>query len=115
MGPVVSPSYWDSIKGRLDASSLLHSNTRIHAWQNWVVETDQDLTSNTSQKYYDHFYFCIQAAADGLGAAIGSYPLIVDDLAKGRLIAPYGFVLSKHNFVVLQKNNAEDQTALKYG
>lgn len=115
VGPVVSPSYWNSINGRLDKISLLHSNTRVQAWQNWSIEANQDLTSNKSQKYYDHFYFSIQAAVDGLGAAIGSYPLIADDIANGRLIAPFGFISSKHNYVILQTISAADskQTAFK--
>lgn len=115
VGPVVSPSYWNSINGRLDKISLLHSNTRVQAWENWSIEANQDLTSNKSQKYYDHFYFCIQAAVDGLGAAIGSYPLIADDIAKGRLIAPFGFISSKHNYVILQTSSAADskQTTFK--
>ncbi|GAK84156.1 D-serine dehydratase transcriptional activator [Vibrio ponticus] len=48
---------------------------------------------NQSQTF-GHFYFCLQAAVDGLGMAIGSYPLIVDDLKRGNLVAPFGFVLS---------------------
>ena len=47
------------------------------------------------------FFFCLQAAADGLGAAIGPYPLVMDDLQSGRLVAPFGFVPSGHDYVLL--------------
>jgi LysR family glycine cleavage system transcriptional activator len=43
---------------------------------------------------FEHTYFLLEAAASGLGAAIGSYPLVEQDLKSGRLTAPFGFVPS---------------------
>jgi LysR family transcriptional regulator, glycine cleavage system transcriptional activator len=43
---------------------------------------------------FEHTYFLLEAAASGLGAAIGSYPLVEQDLKGGRLVAPFGFVPS---------------------
>jgi DNA-binding transcriptional LysR family regulator len=43
---------------------------------------------------FEHTYFLLEAAASGLGAAIGSYPLVEHDLRSGRLVAPFGFVPS---------------------
>jgi DNA-binding transcriptional LysR family regulator len=40
----------------------------------------------------EHAYFLLEAAASGLGVAIGSYPLVEPDLKSGRLAAPLGFV-----------------------
>jgi DNA-binding transcriptional LysR family regulator len=42
-----------------------------------------------------------EAAASGLGVAIGSYPLVAHDLAAGRLVAPYGFVASRASYCLL--------------
>jgi DNA-binding transcriptional LysR family regulator len=39
----------------------------------------------------EHTYFLLEAAASGLGVAIGSVPLVKQDLQAGRLVAPYGF------------------------
>ncbi len=35
---------------------------------------------------------------------MGSYPLVIDDLINGRLIAPVGFILSGHNYVLLRQS-----------
>ncbi|MGX9416004.1 LysR family transcriptional regulator [Vibrio sp. WJH972] len=100
VGPVFSPEYWNKVKRNLDDIVLLHSETRPSAWSDWSLHSTQAFNINKS-KSFEHFYFCLQAAVDGLGAAIGSYPLIVDDLKSGRLVAPFGFTQSGHGYVLL--------------
>lgn len=34
---------------------------------------------------------------------MGSYPLVVDDIKRGRLIAPFGFIESGHNYVLISQ------------
>jgi LysR family glycine cleavage system transcriptional activator len=41
---------------------------------------------------FETFYFLLQAAVSGFGVAIGPHPLVADDVAAGRLVAPFGFV-----------------------
>ena len=43
-------------------------------------------------QYYGH---ALQAAADGLGVAMGIRPYIDDDLAAGRLVAPFALTVPK--------------------
>ena len=38
---------------------------------------------------FDHFYLSLQAAIDGIGIAMGPTALVFDDLAAGRLVAPF--------------------------
>jgi LysR family glycine cleavage system transcriptional activator len=38
---------------------------------------------------FDHFYLTLQAAVDGIGIAMGPTALVSDDLAAGRLVAPF--------------------------
>ncbi|WED23781.1 LysR family transcriptional regulator [Vibrio sp. JC009] len=104
VGPVFSPEYWHKIQNNPAAITLLHSKTRPHAWENWSSGSGHGIHLNKSSQSFDHFYFCIQAAADGLGAAIGSYPLVADDLKNGRLVAPLGFTRSGHNYVLLRQS-----------
>ncbi len=106
VGPVVSPAYWEQVRGDSSAIKLLHSQTRPQAWADWQASTGNGGFSRNTQQCFAHFYFCIQAAVDGLGAAIGSYPLVADDLARGHLIAPFGFVLSGHRYLLLRLNQA---------
>ena len=37
---------------------------------------------------FEHFYFTIQAAIEGLGVAMGPLALVGDELREGRLLAP---------------------------
>lgn len=140
VGPVCSPQYWEEIShsssGLLSLQrgfKCLHSETRPEAWRNWLTHFDQTsvglqqdidtdlcldqfevaLKQTSSSHTMGHFYFCLQAAVDGLGIAIGSYPLVQDDLKRGNLIAPFGFVQSGFNYVLLAEqgklSNKEEQ------
>ena len=40
---------------------------------------------------FEHLYYLLEAAVAGLGPAIAPEPLVAEDLAAGRLIAPWGF------------------------
>jgi len=108
VGPVVSPEYWQRVKSDLSTIKLIHSDTRPKAWSNWSnISGDKSLMNNSYQTFA-HFYFCFQAAVDGLGAAIGSYPLVVDDLKRGNLIAPFGFFLSGNSYILLGQESTSD-------
>lgn len=111
VGPVFSPDYWQQVRHSLSGIKLLHSQTRLSAWEDWSSRSGQcglTLTEN-SQQTFAHFYFCFQAAVDGLGAALGSYPLVIDDLKRGNLIAPFGFIPSGHRYILLsQKRTPSD-------
>lgn len=100
VGPVVREDYWQRYRRDPQQICLLHSRSRIHAWRDWLEQCQSQLGQGSLQQF-EHFYFCLQAVIDGLGAAIGSYPLVADDLQQGRMIAPYGFVASGHRYLLL--------------
>ncbi|NHI01667.1 LysR substrate-binding domain-containing protein [Oceanimonas sp. MB9] len=109
VGPVCSPEYWELVKADLGNIKLLHSQTRPKAWADWSAGYGDSFLADNVHQTFAHFYFCIQAAVDGLGAAIGSYPLVVDELKRGNLIAPFGFRLSGHSYILLSQNQAPDE------
>lgn len=49
----------------------------------------------------EHFYLSLQAAAAGLGVAMGPQLLVQDDIAAGRLVAPLGFVPDGSHYCLL--------------
>ncbi|MCC4265242.1 LysR family transcriptional regulator [Oceanimonas baumannii] len=104
VGPVVSPDYWQQVRGNAGAIKLLHTQTRPKAWEHWLSKPSPLSLTQNPQQTFAHFYFCIQAAVDGLGAALGPYPLIMDDLKRGNLIAPFGFIPSGHDYVLLRQD-----------
>lgn len=72
----------------LDNHVLLHADTRPDAWARWLVAAGKTGASSSDGLRFDHFYLALQAAMDGLGVALGPLPIIADDLASGRLVAP---------------------------
>lgn len=90
-GPVCAPDYWQSVDQCLERACWLHSQTRPSAWADWCQGADQPEVAAQHQSLA-HFYFVLQAALDRLGMAIGSWPLVIDDVQAGRLCAPLGWL-----------------------
>lgn len=103
VGPVASPSILGSTKPLtlqdLLAFPLLHTRTRPSAWRDWCGSNDCRLP--TGGQEFEHFYFLLEAATSGLGVAIAPEVLVRDDLAAGRLVAPFGFTSSGKRYVAL--------------
>ncbi|BAU71719.1 LysR family transcriptional regulator [Metapseudomonas furukawaii] len=98
IGPVLSPRY-----GRFDAlahgapesvlaESLLHTVSRPQAWPQWAAAQGLDSGRLRLGQGFEHLYYLLEAAVAGLGVAIAPQQLVADELASGRLVAPWGFV-----------------------
>jgi LysR family glycine cleavage system transcriptional activator len=90
--PVMSPALAARLPVRraadLAAHTLLHADTRPGAWRRWLAAAGERDLPVAGQQRFDHFYLTLQAAADGLGVALGPLPILADELAAGRLVAP---------------------------
>ena len=91
--PVCAPKLARALKIKTAAdlarATLLHADTRPGAWARWLDAAGAtSVEKSAARQRFDHFYLALQAASDGLGIALGPLPLIADDLASGRLIAP---------------------------
>jgi LysR family glycine cleavage system transcriptional activator len=95
-GPVCSPDLMQRCPlvrpEDLRSHTLLHTDTRKHAWHDWLCLTGVTGVDPTAGQRFETFYFLLQAAVSGFGVAIGPHPLVADDIAAGRLVAPFGFV-----------------------
>ena len=108
VGPVLSPRLkpperiadWRGLAGL----PLLHTKTRPTAWPEWCRMAGASLPLEGRQ--FEHFYFMLEAATAGLGVAIAPEPLVRDDLAGGRLAAPFGFQPSGRTYVALRRPGA---------
>lgn len=96
IGPVLSPRYAGAARlagapatALLD-EPLLHTASRPQAWADWAQACGLQAPRATGQGF-DHLYYLLEAALAGLGVAIAPEPLVADDLAVGRLLAPWGF------------------------
>ena len=57
---------------------------------------------------FPHLYYLLEAANAGLGVAIAPEPLVSEDLAAGRLVAPWGFVETQARWVLVTRRRTED-------
>ncbi|MBV8924711.1 MAG: LysR family transcriptional regulator [Bradyrhizobium sp.] len=94
--PVCAPRLAASLKRavELKAANLLRVAHSPQDWPSWLKAAGVSrLTARgTEFQYYGQ---ALQAALDGLGIAMGIRPYIDDDLAAGRLIAPFALSVSK--------------------
>lgn len=71
---------------------LLHTASRPQAWPQWAQAQGLDPAGLSLGQGFEHLYYLLEAAVAGLGVAIAPQLLVADDLAAGRLAAPWGFV-----------------------
>lgn len=97
VGPVLSPHHpaADALRAApaqhvLD-HPLLHTRSRPQAWPDWAVTQAIDPDALRYGNEFEHLIYLLEAAVAGLGIAIAPQPLVADDLASGRLVAPWGF------------------------
>jgi LysR family glycine cleavage system transcriptional activator len=88
--PVCSPRLANSLKrpGDLKGPTLLRVAHSPDDWPSWLKAAGVARVSARGPEF--QFYGqALQAAVDGLGIAMGIRPYIDDDLAAGRLVAPF--------------------------
>lgn len=105
IGPVCSPAYAEQHAGRLLESVVLYSATVPQIWAHWRAVSGQ-ATRPEREQTYGHFYLAIEAAAAGLGVTVASKHLVADDLASGRLVAPFGFSEIEEGYAALIPRDA---------
>ena len=91
--PVCSPTLLEHLPlaepSDLAAHTLLHTSNMPRLWEEWLALAGIPGLQASGNLVLDHFYLSIEAAAGGLGVAIGPSTLIGPDLAGGRLVAPF--------------------------
>lgn len=74
------------------ARPLLHTASRPQAWPAWAASQGLAAEALRYGQGFEHLYYLLEAAVAGLGVAIAPEALVRDDLAAGRLAAPWGFI-----------------------
>ncbi|QGZ63601.1 transcriptional regulator GcvA [Paraburkholderia acidisoli] len=91
--PVCSPALLQRIElhepADLRRHTLLHTSSLPRLWPDWLAQARMGELQPAATVTLDHFYLTLQAAVDGMGVAMGPTALIADDLAAGRLVAPF--------------------------
>ncbi|GAB5095715.1 transcriptional regulator GcvA [Caballeronia sp. HLA56] len=68
--------------------ALLHSASTRTSWSSWLKEAGAADLRAARHVEFEHTFLQLAAAAEGLGVALASLPLIGRDIAEGRLVCP---------------------------
>jgi LysR family glycine cleavage system transcriptional activator len=90
--PVLSPDLMEKCPlqtpSDLERHTLLHAATLREAWPRWLAATRVPELKPAREQVFEHFYFAIQAALEGLGVVMGPVALISEELRARRLLTP---------------------------
>jgi LysR family glycine cleavage system transcriptional activator len=92
--PVCSPGLAETLKDPADlkGATLLRVAHALDDWPQWLKAAGVAHTT-LSGPQFEYYGQAQQAAADGLGIAMGIRPYIDDDLAAGRLVTPFALTV----------------------
>ncbi|WP_454738979.1 LysR family transcriptional regulator [Cupriavidus necator] len=113
VGPVCRPvSGANAANPAVAVPVRLHTRTRPDAWQRWQAASGHRMAAMQfdGDAWYEHFYLSLQAAAAGLGWAMASQLMAADEIADGRLSAPFGFIADGSAYHLLSPAPFEHDT-----
>ncbi|MEA1651804.1 transcriptional regulator GcvA [Nitrospirillum sp. BR 11164] len=90
--PVCAPALAARVTVPTDLESLplLHVDSVTEEWAAWAALAGVESNTLTRGARFDTVHMALEAAASGLGVAMGRLPLVDTDLATGRLVAVLG-------------------------
>lgn len=95
--------------------ALLHDRAAegrpgVPDWSSWLAAAALPQVDATKGPVFDSMYLAQEAALSGQGVALGVEPLVADDLARGRLVVPFGPRLDNRYafWVVCQRARRDD-------
>ncbi|GAB3096320.1 LysR family transcriptional regulator [Lysobacter terrae] len=119
IGPVVGPRYAGFERVRSAPAEvllelpLLHTTSRPQAWREWAGRQGLDAAALRFGTGFEHLYYLLEATEAGLGVAIAPEPLVHEDIASGRLAAPWGFLATDAHWVLCAPKRSEDRRVAK--
>jgi LysR family glycine cleavage system transcriptional activator len=69
--------------------TLLHARSAPEAWPRWLAAARVPKLKRESELTFEHMHFALQAASRGMGLAMGSLPLVQEELDNGTLVVPF--------------------------
>lgn len=113
LGAVMSPGCAERAGGDLLKAARLAAATHPEAWPVFAELAGLELP-NVVERPFAHVHFAMDAALAGLGAAVLSWPLCVDEVQAGRLVAPAGFHRSASAFALLAQPGADSRALRRF-
>ncbi|CDY77836.1 Glycine cleavage system transcriptional activator [Caballeronia glathei] len=116
--PVCSPACRDTLldhAGNVDLrrATLIHVNTASEDWQTWLDATASEGIEPSGGLRFDTIQLALEAAATGLGVAMGRRPLVDPDIAAHTLVeASAHGVASETAYWLVSAQGADDRPDL---
>jgi len=110
--PVITPELYNSP----DIMSYEHLQmaTRPKAWANWLETNGHEHSPQKLGPKFENFTMMIEGVRSGLGVAVLPHMYIKNDLASGRLLAPFGPpVISENGYYLAYADHLKDSTKVK--
>jgi len=79
----------------LARENLLQVSHSPEDWTLWLAAAGVNLRSRAPGPSFANYAMALQAALDGVGVAVGLRPYVEDDIAAGRLVAPFSLSVPK--------------------
>lgn len=115
--PLCSPAYRDTLAatdGGYDVrrAVLIHVPAASEEWQDWIQATGIEGMAPSGALHVDRLDLAFEAAAAGLGVALGRRPLVDDEIAAGTLVPAGPAVDAETAYWLVARDGAEKEPAL---
>ncbi len=92
--PVCSPQWLAKTptgdkKSLLTHGALLHDDYSSEDWDMWLKAAGCEHVNTQRGTRFSHTMMMLEAAENGQGMALGRTPLVIDDIRRGLLVAPF--------------------------
>ncbi|MGO6718852.1 LysR substrate-binding domain-containing protein [Rhizobium ruizarguesonis] len=94
-GPVATPALAATLPkdpAAMGALTMLASHSVPKLWDEWFAESGTPPVVFSRAQEFEDLLLALGAARSGLGIALAPRASIEDDLQRGHLVAPYGFI-----------------------
>lgn len=78
-----------SLERILATGNLLHDDYGSEDWEMWLKATGLEHIDTRRGTRFSHTMMMLEAAESGQGIALGRTPLVIDDIRRGLLVAPF--------------------------
>jgi len=116
--PVCSPKLIGRRKRPLKVVDLadygLIHDEMVMEWADWIAAAGGPVDGARKGLRYNHSHIVIRAAIAGEGMALGRSLLVADEIAAGRLVAPFEFrIPSKYSYYLVRPKEHADKAWAK--
>jgi LysR family transcriptional regulator, glycine cleavage system transcriptional activator len=95
-GPVLAPGLAGA--GADLRLPRLHTRPHRQAWAEWSQHAGIAAPEAAENREYEHLFYMLEAAIAGLGIGLSPWIYVANDIAAGRLVAPFGFTRTPARF-----------------